>query len=127
MSITTNFTVSSEGSTTSTDLTSLNGVIRSIDVGGSNAASGANYTITLSGNINLTDGALLALNLPMGSSLTINGGDFTLDGNDQQRGLFVYAGTVDINDLTISHMVAKGGNGASGGGGGAGLGGGLFV
>src|SRR5262249_31324683 len=123
MSITTNFTVSSEGSTTSTDLSTLNGVIRSIDVGGSNAATATDYTITLSQNLTLTDGDLLALNLPSGASVTINGGNFVLDGNKDQRGLFVYAGTVDINDLTIKDMVAQGG---SGGGGGAGLGGGLF-
>ena len=58
-----------------------------------------------------------------------------LDGGGTQRGLFVYAGTVNIQNLTISNMVARGGTGGGGtgggggvgGGGGAGLGGGLFI
>jgi autotransporter-associated beta strand protein len=71
-------------------------------------------------------------------NVTFNGGNFTLSGNNQHRGLFVQSGTVAINDLNITHAVAqggKGGDGASmdvgepgpGGGGGAGLGGALFV
>ncbi len=127
MPITTNFTVSSEGTTTSTSLTDLNGVINSIDVGGSNAAASATYTITLANNITLTDGDLLALNLPTDASVTIQGGNFTLNGDGDQRGLFVYSGTVIVDSLTITDMQALGGAGAGGGGGGAGLGAGLFV
>ena len=52
----------------------------------------------------------------------------TLDGGGTERGLFVYAGKVDIDSLAINNMVAKGGDGGFGaGGGGAGLGGGLFI
>ena len=49
--------------------------------------------------------------------LTIEGGGFTLSGNTQNRGLFVYAGTVAVNDLTIVDTLAKGGDGGLGGGG----------
>ncbi|MBO4224288.1 autotransporter-associated beta strand repeat-containing protein [Bradyrhizobium neotropicale] len=70
--------------------------------------------------------------------MTINGGNFTLSGNNQYRGLFVASGTVAINDLKIINAKAQGGNGGNGyidstrssgggGGGGAGLGGALFV
>src|SRR5580704_8283288 len=129
----TSFTVSSEGATTSTSLSSLNGVINSIDVGGSNAQSTALITITLSQNITLSDGDLLALNLPNGAMVTIDGAGFSLNGNSNQRGLFVYSdvgGMVTVNNLTLTNMQALGGNGGGahgGAGGGAGLGGGLFV
>jgi uncharacterized protein with beta-barrel porin domain len=79
-------------------------------------------------------GATIALagDLPaITSSVTINGGGIRLDGNGTYRGLFVYSGTVQINDLTVRNAVARGGNGGSGsdggGGAGAGLGGALFV
>ena len=90
-------------------------------------------TITFTANITLSS------NLPaVTKNVTFNGGNFTLSGNNQHRGLFVQSGTVAINDLNITHAVAqggKGGDGASmeagepgpGGGGGAGLGGALFV
>ncbi|WP_296341121.1 autotransporter domain-containing protein [Reyranella sp.] len=97
----------------------------------SNAANGD--TITFTANITLSS------NLPtVTKNITFNGGNFTLSGNNQHRGLFVQSGTVAINDLNITHAVAqggKGGDGASievappgpGGAGGAGLGGALFV
>ena len=90
------------------------------------AANSGAFEIDLGGNISLST-ALEAINLQSGVTLDIVGKGFTLDGRGTQRGLFVYAGAVDISNLTISNMVAQGGNGASGGGGGAGLGGGLFV
>ena len=128
--MTTSFTVSSEGNAGSAT-TTLNGAIKSIDVGGSNAATNTNYTITLSGSITLndaTDADLLAINLPTGSTLTIIGGtNISLNGNGNQRGLFVYSGTVTVDDLTLTNMQALGGVGGGGAGAGAGLGGGLFV
>ena len=127
MPITTDFTVSSEGTTSSVSLSQLNGVIRSIDVGGTNAQVSATYTITLANNITLSDGDLLALDLPSNASVTIVGGNFSLDGNSNQRGLFVYSGKVTVDNLTLTNMKAVGGNGGRGAGGGAGLGGGLFV
>jgi hypothetical protein len=80
--------------------------------------------------------ALKAINLQPGVTLNIVGKRLipgqdsfpVLDGGGSQRGLFVYSGTVNIKNLTIENMVARGGNGGTGaGGGGAGLGGGLFV
>jgi autotransporter-associated beta strand protein len=85
-------------------------------------------TITFTANITLS------ANLPqVQRNVTINGGNFTLSGNNQFRGLFVQSGTVAINDLTIANAKAQGGNGGNGGqlggggGGGAGLGGALYV
>ena len=91
------------------------------------AANSGPFEIDLGGNISLTTG-LEAINLQSGVTLDIEGNGHTLDGGGTQRGLFVYAGTVDINNLAINHMQALGGDGGFGaGGGGAGLGGGLFV
>src|SRR5690242_18560499 len=74
---------------------------------------------------------LYALNLKAGVSVTIDGGGFSLSGANTYRGLFVEAGQVTVENLTIKNAVATGGAGGAGarygGGGGAGLGGGLFV
>ncbi len=127
MSVTTSFVI--------TDLANLTADIGSIDVGGSDAAGSTAYTFTF----NLAGGAstlalaaqLAAINLDSGSSLTINGSNDTLNGGGLYRGLFVYAGSVTIDNLTIADTKALGGNGGNGnsggGGGGGGLGGGLFV
>jgi uncharacterized protein with beta-barrel porin domain len=90
-----------------------------------NAAGGSN-TIDVQnglGTITLTSGDLNALN----SNITLNGNGNTLSGNNAFRGLFVYSGTVAINDLTIENAVAAGGDAGQAAGGGAGLGGALFV
>jgi hypothetical protein len=98
-------------------------------------------TITLDNNIYLGATALEAINLNPGVTLVINsqgnntytlyGGTFDsatgTDSGQIERGLFVYAGTVDVTNLAIDDMRAQGGSGGSGGGGGAGLGGGLFI
>lgn len=95
-------------------------------------------TITFTANITLSD------NLPhVQRDVTINGGSFTLSGNNKYRGLYVEIGTVAISDLTIANTLAQGGKGGDGrqrrsflglgggfgggGGGGAGLGGAIFV
>jgi Hint domain len=123
-----------------TNETELNADIRAIDVSGADAAQNTNYVINITANINLST-ELLAINLESGSSLTLAGTNGTggaesqtLDGNGSQRGLFVYAGNVLVENLTILNMSAVGGAGGGGdtgsglgGGGGAGLGGGLFV
>lgn len=108
-----------------------------------NALNNANNgdTIALTANVTLTsDLPHIARNV----NLTINGGNFTLSGNNTYRGLVIEQGTVAINDLTIANARAKGGDGGigwgssysygfvkvgrgGGGGGGAGLGGALFV
>ena len=120
--------VDTEGGANSGD-SALNGVIQAIDVGGGNYGTGVHYTFNLTQNINLTQD-LFAINLGSGSTLTINGNGYTIDGMGNQRGFFVYQGNVSIENLAITNAVAKGGNAAThggGGGGGAGLGGGLFI
>ncbi|MDX2359150.1 hypothetical protein, partial [Dietzia sp. PP-33] len=80
-------------------------------------------TITFGNDITFRTTALQAINLHPGVTLDIEGGGFILSGSGVQRGLFVYAGTVDISGLGIHDMLAQGGDGgATGGGGGAGLG-----
>lgn len=86
-------------------------------------------TITFTSNITLTG------DLPIVQrDITFEGGNFTLNGNHLFRGLFVWSGTVAINNLVIADTLARGGDGGigagnfgGGGGGGAGLGGALFV
>ncbi len=112
---------------TAATVNALNTAIRIAD---SLAVNTGTYTITLSSDISLGATALEAINLNTGNVLNIVGNGHTLSGGGvvtPQRGLFVYAGTVSIADLTIANMVAKGGAGAGAGGGGAGLGGGLFI
>jgi hypothetical protein len=87
----------------------------------------AHHTITLSQELPLI----------LGNHTVIDGGGaphLTISGNDQFRVFFVgdTTGTLSatIENLTISHGLAKGGNGGGatvGGGGGAGLGGAIFV
>jgi uncharacterized protein with beta-barrel porin domain len=59
-----------------------------------------------------------------GNQLSIEGNGHRLDGNSAYRPFFVHSGTVLIEDLTIEHTLAKGGNGS---GGGLGAGGAIFV
>lgn len=86
-----------------------------------------NYTINFTGSITLNLSALLpAINT--NAAVTIDGHGNTLDGGGVQRGFFVYSGAVTIQNLTIQHAIAQGGNGGSGGGGGGmGAGGALFM
>ena len=67
--MTTTYTVSNgEGATYSnSDTTTLNGAIRTIDSGGA-----GNYVISVTSNITLTS-QLLAIDLPTGVTLTIEG------------------------------------------------------
>ncbi|MGY3132598.1 hypothetical protein ACVWZM_003280 [Bradyrhizobium sp. USDA 4501] len=114
------------------NVTELNAAILQMDSGGQNAAPNANYTINITASFSLSS-ELYALNLLSGSSVTINGSDghggtHTIDGLNAQRGFFVYAGNVNLENLTIQNTVAAGGGIIQGGGGGgAGLGGALFV
>jgi hypothetical protein len=107
----------------------LNAAIAAIDANGSSSASGLNATVTLTSDIHLTTD-IEAINLPNGETLTIVGNGHTLDGANTFRGLFVFNGSVAVQNLSIQHTSAKGGAGGSaftGGGAGAGLGGGLFI
>jgi hypothetical protein len=111
------------------DAASLNAAIASISLGGADSSPGTAYLITLTADIVLPQD-LLAIHLAAGSSLTLAGGGHGIDGADAYRGVFVYSGSVRIEDLAIQNTLAEGGEGGGGrgrGGGGAGLGGGLFV
>jgi hypothetical protein len=96
------------------DISGLNDAIKAIDLA-SQAATGAgvHYVINLAANTTIAvDAALYAINLRGADSLDIEGHGGTLDGKNNQRGLFVYAGAVTIEDLTIENMKAIGGAGA---------------
>ena len=126
----TTYTVNAgEGTTTgnnSSTTNTLNGAIYAADTG-----AVGNYIINITAGFTFnTD--LLAINLPTGSTLTIQGTDGsggtavqTLNGGGNQRGLFVYSGSVTVENLTLTNMQALGGVG--GGGGGLGAGGDVFV
>ena len=96
--------------------------------------SNTTFAINFSASITLTSD-LYAVNPKNANSLVSSGdngsgGSYSLDGNNQYRGLLVTAGTVTIQNLIIANAVATGGAGGqaqAAGGGGAGLGGGLFV
>ncbi|MGE0286722.1 MAG: beta strand repeat-containing protein [Bradyrhizobium sp.] len=83
----------------------------------------ANQTITLTSELPLIEG----------NGTVIDGGsnNITISGNDQFRIFFVGDDTSPvtamIENLTLVHGLAKGGDGAGGGGGGAGFGGAIFV
>ncbi len=120
--------MSGQSSFTVTDQASLAAAINAIDL---SSVVHATFTISMAPNAGIAlTGDLPAVNLAAGNTLVVDGNGATLIGNGQERGLFVYAGTVEIANLTITGTTATGGAGGSGlegGGGGAGLGGGLFV
>jgi len=109
------------------DLASLNAAIATAN---QETLAGV-YEIDFRANVELT-AALTAINLHAGVTLDIEGNNATLNGanaqgvSDHQRGLFVYSGTVTINNLALYNLNAVGGS-SNAGGGGAGLGGALFV
>ena len=96
------------------------------------AAPASGSTVQLGADITLTAGDLPSIM----TTVTIDGAGHVLSGNDQFRGLTIADPTsgvtypVTVQNLTISNVLAHGGDGGSGtqgGGGGAGLGGGIFV
>ena len=115
---------------TASDFNSLNTAIKDIDAGGADAATNTHYTIEVTAG--LLPGAIEAINLDSGSSLTIEGMNSggtsaqveTI--NEPGHGTLVlcYSGSVTLENLTLTNMLA-GGQFADGGG--AGLSGGLFV
>jgi len=105
-----NFSRRKQKMTTVTDIAGLNAAIVAAD----GATTPGTVTITLGGNISLGTTALEAINLHSGVTLDIEGSGFTLDGGGTQGGLFVYAGTVDINNLAINDMLEQGGAGTNG-------------
>ncbi len=110
------------------DETALNNALSYIALEAPLYAAGTAFTIALGGASMALTGALEAVNLAQGYSLVLDGGGGTLNGEGAERGLFVYSGTVTVENLVLADMQAVGGSGGYfGGGGGAGLGGGLFV
>ncbi|EMI19833.1 serine protease [Rhodopirellula maiorica SM1] len=96
-----------------------------------NAAGAGTHSITFASNL---DPIALASNLPMivgtGQRITIHGAGNTVSGQNTARLIFVAAGDVTIENITLKQGLAEGGDGGvgqSGGGGGAGAGGALFV
>ncbi|MDD4905243.1 MAG: DUF4347 domain-containing protein, partial [Methylobacter tundripaludum] len=93
---------------------------------------GADDIITLTGNITFASAAeAITINVTDGHTMTIIGGGFTLSGGNLARVLKIDAGTVDIQNLTITNglAVGNGGSGNTGGAGGAGtdgLGGAIY-
>ncbi|MCP3390548.1 VCBS domain-containing protein [Bradyrhizobium sp. CCGB12] len=99
--------------------------IAAIDLTGAYSRANTHYTFNIVGDLVLST-QLAAFNLASGDTLTIHGNGHTLDAHGLPS-LFVYSGTIDIDNLSVINAVAKGGDSTSGGGGGAGLGGGLFI
>jgi hypothetical protein len=92
---------------------------------------GSHDTITFAADIAINEPMLAPITKDPGFKLTIDGAGFAITASTI-RPFFIAAGEVEINDLTISHAVATGGNGGNiwsggGGGGGMGAGGALFV
>ena len=90
---------------------------------------GTDYRINFTNNIALTNTTTLPA-ITTSSTLTVSGNNYTLDGSGVQRGFFVYSGTANITDLSITNVKAFGGAGGigfGGGGGGMGAGSALFV
>ena len=105
----------------------------------SDAALRAAITSVADGDtIAFTANITLAGDLPVvQKSITIDGGNFALDGSNLFRGFLIAAWTpgtatfipvnVTIQNMTIQNANAKGGTAGHGAGGGAGLGGAIFV
>jgi hypothetical protein len=123
-----------DGASTITTVADLDNVIAQ-----ANSKGSGSYVIELGDTSIALTQALTAIDLQTGVTLDIEGNGATINGESNQRGLFVYSGTVTVENLTVTDAIALGANGASGGdpyleyggggggGGGAGLGGGLFV
>jgi autotransporter-associated beta strand protein len=91
----------------------LNAALTQIDLGGHSAAPNVAYRITFTAGFTLTTD-LYAINLPTGSTLTIDGAGFALDGGGKYRGFFDYAGGLTLENMTIQNAVATGGAGGTG-------------
>jgi len=91
----------------------LSADIKAIDhASQASGGNGANYVITLAAGRTLTEAANIdAVNLKAGGALTIDGQGAVLDGADVYCGLFVYAGAVTVENLTIQNAAAVGGAG----------------
>ncbi len=98
---------------TITSAADFNADLALVDVGGTDAGTGNTYTFTLSQGFTL-DRQLDAINLQGGvaggSVLNIAstaGSNYTINGNNQFNGLFVYAGTVNVANLNFANTAAQ--------------------
>src|SRR5215472_1707750 len=103
------------------DFSALNNVLA-----GLRGVVGASITINFGADVTLGD-ALTAISLGSGSSLTINGANHVLNGNNMFAGLQVTSGNVTIENLTIENGRPGGGAGFGGVGGGGGVEAEVFV
>ncbi len=84
--------------------------LQSVSAGGANAGTGQAYTFTLAASFVLNAG-LPVINLQSGSSLTIIGQGDTINGAGTYSGLFLQAGSLVLQHVTIQAMLASGGPG----------------
>ena len=76
---------------------------------------GADDTITITGNLTfLSASDAIAINVTDSKKMTIVGGGFTLDADYWARALNITAGTVEIQNLVITHGAVSGNGGNSG-------------
>src|SRR5262245_24620094 len=94
-----------------TNIAELNAAIELANGSTSPGPGRLEIDITLDNDISLGATALAAIDLKPGVFIDIKGNGHTLDGGGTQRGLFVYAGTVVVEDLAINNMLAQGGTG----------------
>ncbi|HEY1935885.1 MAG TPA: Hint domain-containing protein [Acetobacteraceae bacterium] len=95
---------------TAPDEPTLARIVTEISAGGTDAAGNANYTVTLapaSTTLSL-GGALPAVALDAGSTLTVAGGGATIDGGSLQSGFTVDAGTLALQDLSFANIASDG-------------------
>lgn len=90
----------------------------------------ASITFDVNTNTILLSNILPLMNLFSENTVTIdgsnNGNQITLDGFNLYRGFFVRQGSLEVTNMTIQNVLAKGGNGVDGGGGGMGCGAAIF-
>ncbi|HVW21334.1 MAG TPA: hypothetical protein VHC86_08970, partial [Opitutaceae bacterium] len=92
-------------------------------IGTVNSNPSTNYNLNLVQSIALGEGNTLPI-IDSSAMIVIDGHGNTLSGGGLQRGFVVFSGTVTLQNMTLSNLVASGGRG---GGGGLGAGGALFV
>ena len=117
MTIQTSFAVTSEAE--------LNAAIAAINVGGASSAANTSYTITITSDF-ILNADIDAINLAAGDTLTIQGSNpandsstAQIDGDTTYRGFVVTAGSVNLNNLSLTGMTAPGGTPGNPAGGGA--------
>ena len=79
------------------------------------SSDGSADTITLTGNLTFASAAdAITINVTDSQTMTIVGGGFTLDGGYLARVLNIAAGSIELDNLTITHGVVSGAGANSG-------------